>query len=187
MPTEQEYAIGELADLAAVTPRTIRYYVSIGLLPAPESAGPRTRYSDGHLKRLRLIRQLQQQHLPLAEIGERIARLDDEAVDAALDEGLALKPADSALDYINSIQGGQAPAPSERKEVTPNRLGAPALRLAEPDPARYKPALDTRTRWERVQLSESVELHIREPLGKRKHQQIERLIRLGRELLEEGE
>ena len=67
MPTEQEYAIGELADLAGVTPRTIRYYVSIGLLPAPEQAGPRTRYGDGHLKRLRLIRNLQRQHLPLGE------------------------------------------------------------------------------------------------------------------------
>jgi DNA-binding transcriptional MerR regulator len=187
MPTEQEYAIGELAELAGVTPRTIRYYVSIGLLPSPEQAGPKTRYTEGHLRRLRLIRHLQRQHLPLAEIGERIAKLDDEAVEAALDERLALKPADSALDYINRIQGAQAPAPSERKEVTPTRFGAPALKLAEPDPARYKPSLDTRTRWERVQLSESVELHIREPLGKRKHQQIERLIRLGRELLEEGE
>jgi DNA-binding transcriptional MerR regulator len=77
MPTEQEYAIGELADLAGVTPRTIRYYVSIGLLPSPEQAGPKTRYTDGHLGRLRLIRHLQRQHLPLSEIGDRIAKLDD--------------------------------------------------------------------------------------------------------------
>ena len=42
MPKEQEHPIGELADLAGVTPRTIRYYVSIGLLPAPEQAGPKT-------------------------------------------------------------------------------------------------------------------------------------------------
>ena len=61
------------------------------------------------------------------------------------------------------------------------------MSLAEPSPPQHTKPLDTRTRWERVPLSESVELHIREPLGKRKHQQIERLIRLGRELLEEGE
>lgn len=187
MPTDQEFAIGELADLAGVTPRTIRYYVSIGLLPAPEQAGPRTRYTDGHLKRLHLIRRLQRQHLPLAEIGERIARLDDEAVDAALDADVAPKPADSALDYIHRIQGGPPPTPSERQEVMPNQLRAEVRSVAEPRPPRYAPPLDTRTRWERVPLSESVELHIRVPMGKRKHQQIERLIRLGRELLEERE
>jgi DNA-binding transcriptional MerR regulator len=187
MPTEQEYAIGELADLAGVTPRTIRYYVSIGLLPAPEQAGPRTRYTEGHLKRLHLIRQLQRQHLPLAEIGERIGRLDDEAVGAALDAGVAPRPADSALDYIRRLQGEGTPQPSERKEITPERFGLRAFSLAEPSQPRSTPPLDTRTRWERVPLSESVELHIRVPQGKRKHQQIERLIRLGRELLEEGE
>jgi len=188
MPTEQEYAIGELADLVGVTPRTIRYYVSIGLLPAPEQAGPKTRYTEGHLKRLHLIRRLQRQHLPLGEIGERIARLDDEAVEAALDADVAPRPADSALDYINRIQGGPPPALTERQEVTPAPLRAETRSLAEPSPPRHKqPPLDTRTRWERVPLSESVELHIREPLGKRKHQQIERLIRLGRELLEEGD
>jgi DNA-binding transcriptional MerR regulator len=187
MPTEQGYAIGELADLAGVTPRTIRYYVSIGLLPAPAQAGPRTRYTEGHLDRLRLIRHLQRQHLPLAEIGERIARLDDEAVETALDSGVAARPTDSALDYIQRLQGAAAPATSERKESTPDLSQARAWRLAEPGPPRSEPPPDTRTRWERVPLSESVELHIREPLGKRRRQQIERLVRLGREMLEQGE
>ncbi len=190
MPTEQEYAIGELADLAGVTPRTIRYYVSIGLLPAPESAGPRTRYADGHLKRLRLIRHLQRQHLPLAEIGQRLAGLDDEAVEAALDADVAARPADSALDYIDRLTGlARAARPAtEAKEISPEQSWAPpGARRARvrPEPARAQ--LDTRTRWERVPLGENVELHIREPLGKRKHQQIERLIRLGREMLEEGD
>jgi len=188
MPTEQEYAIGELADLAGVTPRTIRYYVSIGLLPSPVQAGPRTRYTDGHLQRLRLIRHLQRQHLPLAEIAEHIARLDDEAVEAALNADVVARPADSALDYIKRITGGPRPAASESKEVTPQAVRAPARRPAEPGPASPpKAQLDTRTRWERVPLSESVELHIRHPMERRKRQQIEHYIRLGRELLEEGE
>ena len=187
MPTDQEYAIGELADLAGVTRRTIRYYVSIGLLPSPEQAGPRTRYTEGHLQRLRLIRHLQRQHLPLAEIGERIAKLDDEAVTAALDADVAARPADSALSYIKSIQGQQVHA-SERKERTPDQSQAPARGLAKPSPEPpTKAELDTRTRWERVPLSESVELHIRHPMDRRKRAQIEHYIRLGRELLEEGE
>lgn len=187
MPTDQEYAIGELADLAGVTPRTIRYYVSIGLMPAPEQAGPKTRYTDSHLQRLRLIRHLQRQHLPLSEIGDRIARLDDEAVEAALDADVATRPADSALDYIERLQGGRPLDPGS-KEVTPEPAWALAQRPAETSPAQpSKAQLDTRTRWERVSLSESVELHVRHPMDRRTRQQIEHYIRLGREMLEEGE
>jgi DNA-binding transcriptional MerR regulator len=187
MPTDQEYAIGELADLAGVTPRTIRYYVSIGLLPAPDQAGPKTRYTDSHLKRLRLIRHLQRQRLPLSEIGDRIAKLDDEAVEAALDADVAARPADSALDYIERLQG-ERPLNPGSKEVAPKSAWALAQRPAETSSAPpSKAQLDTRTRWERVPLSESVELHVRHPMDRRKRQQIEHFIRLGREMLEEGE
>jgi DNA-binding transcriptional MerR regulator len=192
MPTDQGYAIGDLADLAGVTPRTIRYYVSIGLLPAPEQAGPKTRYTDAHLKRLRLVRHLQRQHLPLAEIGQRLADLDDEAVEDALDAAVTARPADSALDYINrltgrSLESRPATEPPMAKEISPTKSWARVQAPAETRPADRKAPLDTRTRWERVSLGENVELHIREPLGKRKRQQIERLIRLGREMLEEGD
>ena len=61
MPNEQEYTISELASLAGVTPRTIRYYISIGLLPSPAQVGPKTAYGDGYLQRLRLIRKLKRQ------------------------------------------------------------------------------------------------------------------------------
>jgi DNA-binding transcriptional MerR regulator len=188
MPNEQEYAIGELADLAGVTPRTIRYYVSIGLLPSPEQAGPKTKYTDGHLKRLRLIRHLQRQHLPLGEIGARLSGLDDKAVEAALDADVSARPADSALEYINQLQGDQVLDRVGAKEISPKQFWAQVQTPAEQrqlEPT--KPQLDTRTRWERVPLGENVELHIRVPMGKRKHHQIERLIRLGREMLEEGD
>lgn len=186
MPMEQEYAIGELADLAGVTPRTIRYYVSIGLLPSPEQAGPRTRYTDGHLKRLRLIRHLQRQHLPLGEIGARLQGLDDESVEGALDADV-MAPADSALEYIEQLRGGGPPGLMELKEIEPEAYRAPARSFPEMRPPEPKAQMDTRTRWERVPLSENVELHIRQPGDRRKHKQIERLIQLGREMLQEGE
>jgi DNA-binding transcriptional MerR regulator len=188
MPNEQEYSIGELADLAGVTPRTIRYYVSIGLLASPPQAGPKTTYTDGHLKRLRLIRHLQKQHLPLGEIADRLADLDDEDVEAALDRDVVGPPADSALDYINQLRGGEEHARSEpAKETPPEPDRLVSLSLAEPRPAEPRAELGTRTRWERVSLGENVELHVRLPQGRRRHKQIERLIQLGREMLEEGE
>ena len=44
MPTDQEYTLQELATIAGVTPRTVRYYISVGLLPSPGQVGPSTRY-----------------------------------------------------------------------------------------------------------------------------------------------
>ncbi len=87
MPIEPEYTLQELAAITGVTPRTVRYYISVGLLPAPAQAGPNTRYGEDVLRRVRLIRRLQDQHLPLAEIRARLEGLDDTDVIAALDSG----------------------------------------------------------------------------------------------------
>jgi DNA-binding transcriptional MerR regulator len=52
--------IGELADRAGTTTRTLRYYESLGLLPPAERAGNGYRsYGDEHLRLLRQIRTLQ--------------------------------------------------------------------------------------------------------------------------------
>ena len=58
-PTNPEaalYTLTDLADLAGVTPRTLRYYLSQGLLPAVGASGPGAKYDDSHLARLRLIK-----------------------------------------------------------------------------------------------------------------------------------
>ena len=39
---QHEYSISELAEAAGVSTRTIRYYVSEGLLPPPVGSGTRT-------------------------------------------------------------------------------------------------------------------------------------------------
>lgn len=66
--------IDELAELSGVTRRTIRYYVAIGLLPAP---GPKGVYDAAHLEQLEAIKRLQSQRLSLKEIGERLAPFPD--------------------------------------------------------------------------------------------------------------
>ncbi len=69
--------IGELARLASVNPRTLRYYERVGLL-APSSrteAGYRV-YTPADADRLAFIRRAQSVGLSLAEIGEVIALRD---------------------------------------------------------------------------------------------------------------
>jgi DNA-binding transcriptional MerR regulator len=100
--SDAAYTLSELCDLADVTPRTVRYYISQGLLRSPGTSGPGARYDDGHLARLRLVRRLQREHLPLAEIRSRLAALTDEEAIAQA-EGPGPEPAESALDYVRSV------------------------------------------------------------------------------------
>ena len=74
------YDLGELGDRAGVTPRTIRYYIQQGLLRSPGMTGPGAKYGQGHLDRLRLIRRMQREHLPLAEIRRRLEAMSDAQV-----------------------------------------------------------------------------------------------------------
>lgn len=114
------HSLADLARLADVTPRTIRYYVAQGLLRSPESAGPATRYGDGHLARLRLIRRLQRDHLPLAEIRIRLERMGDEEVQALLDVTTSVmadppQSGEATLSYVQALmtQAGVPPRVSE--------------------------------------------------------------------------
>lgn len=63
--------IGELARLGDVNPKTIRYYESIGLLPAPARTHSGYRdYDDSYLDRLTFIRTAQRLGLTLDEVKE---------------------------------------------------------------------------------------------------------------------
>jgi DNA-binding transcriptional MerR regulator len=62
------YAIGDLADLASVSRRTVRYYVQEGLLPAPLGLGRGNHYGQEHLDQLLRVKALQEAGRSLDEI-----------------------------------------------------------------------------------------------------------------------
>ena len=128
---EEMYTLSDLCGLADVTPRTVRYYIAQGLLRSPGTTGTGARYDDGHLARLRLIRRLQREHLPLAEIRARLAALTDEEAIAQA-EGPAEPPADSALDYVRGVLEG-------RMSRTSPGPGKPAVSPAPASPAPASP------------------------------------------------
>ena len=75
MSEEQELRIGEVARLAGTTPRTIRYYEEIGLLPVPAGRAPgahRT-YAEADVERLtELLRLKDLLGLSLEELKELV-------------------------------------------------------------------------------------------------------------------
>jgi DNA-binding transcriptional MerR regulator len=74
--SEKRLRIGELAELTGTTPRTIRYYEEIGLLPEAEDReqGKRRTYTDTDVERLQeLVRLRDLLNLSLDELGQLVA------------------------------------------------------------------------------------------------------------------
>lgn len=81
------WSIGELAERAGATVKTVRFYSDQGLLPeAARSSGGHRRYGPQALERLRLIRSLRTLDLPLPEI--RRVLDDDEVAGRVLEDAL---------------------------------------------------------------------------------------------------
>jgi DNA-binding transcriptional MerR regulator len=172
-----EYTIIDLAKLADVTPRTIRFYIAQGLLPSPEAAGPRTTYTDEHLERLRLIKKMQAAHLPLAEIRAQLRSMGAQDVAEMITPSEPARVSESAVEYIRGVLGtGPAPA------------AAPAARSVAPPPPPQtsQPAQEPdRSQWDRVEITPDIEIHIRRPMTRTDNKRVLRLIEYARQLFRE--
>ena len=105
---EDTFDLKRLCELAGpdVTSRTVYYYIQQGLLPHAGTHGPGAKYERRHLNRLRLIKRLQREHLPLAEIRDRLRALSDDQVEESLrgEQCEPEPPAEAnALDYIRQV------------------------------------------------------------------------------------
>ena len=114
----RHYKLEELAEAAKVSPRTVRYYVQRGLLPAPTFRGRDTAYDAEHLVRLRAIKQLQERFLPLDAIESAIARASREE-----------------LEKLAAGESHQGPIHLARQRVPPAH------------PVQHEPTAETLTRW----------------------------------------
>lgn len=134
--SETSYKLDELAAAAGVSPRTVRYYVQRGLLPAPPFRGRDTAYTGEHLLRLRAIKRLQETFLPL------------DAIQAELE-----KRSPAELEGLASGGGPWPPVPSRGPLHFP---GAP------PHPRMPLPPPRTGERVVRYVLRPGLELHLSE-------------------------
>ena len=67
--------ISQAAEAGGVSPQTIEYYIMLGLIEPLRRPGKRGRYFDeSHVKRIRLIRQLNQTGYTLRSIRETYLR-----------------------------------------------------------------------------------------------------------------
>lgn len=89
MSPDDLWSIGELAEHAGVTVKTVRFYSDRGLLPeARRSSGGHRRYGPEALEQLRLIRSLRSLDLPVSAVG-RILDREDVSREDALEDAIA--------------------------------------------------------------------------------------------------
>jgi DNA-binding transcriptional MerR regulator len=82
------WSIGQLAERAGVTVKTVRFYSDRGLLPeAARSGGGHRRYGPEALERLRLIRSLRGLDVPVPDVGRLLEQEDalDDALEGVID------------------------------------------------------------------------------------------------------
>ncbi|MEU6659061.1 MerR family transcriptional regulator [Streptomyces sp. NPDC046821] len=121
MPADSAWSIGELAERAGVTVKTVRFYSDRGLLPEePRSTGGHRRYGPEALDRLRVIRSLRALDLPVPDVGRVLA--EEEAAEDVLEDVIArqLRDVGSQLTALRwrqaALQLLQDCAPAERAE-----------------------------------------------------------------------
>jgi DNA-binding transcriptional MerR regulator len=105
-----EYRIEQLARASGMAVDTIRFYQGKGLLDAPRREGRVTWYGDGHLERLRRIRDLQQRGFTLTVIRrflEGELEPSDESLVAAVTRPAS--PQTLTLDELAERSGVAAP------------------------------------------------------------------------------
>lgn len=120
-PDQTRYKVRERPDV-----RTIRYYVSQGLLPKPLGYdGGRARYGGVHLARLLLLKRRQAEHETLSRIARELAALDDtQVIERLLDRPHQARPRRVV---------GPLPSPSPESEPEPEPPVAPLARAAATD------------------------------------------------------
>jgi DNA-binding transcriptional MerR regulator len=78
MAGTQTYGMRELQGLVGVQPRTLRHWVKKRLLPKPVGRGRGARYTQGHVLRAKVIRQLRAKGLSLGAIRTKLEALSEE-------------------------------------------------------------------------------------------------------------
>lgn len=178
--------IEEIAELTGLSVRTIRYYISEGLLPGPGTRGKGTAYSEEHLLRLQLIRVLSEQRVPLAEIREQLTQLSISEIKALLgeeshrlSERKRASEAESPRQYISALLSQAriarlAPPQMQNPASSRDSSGQPGL----PAPVVVDRSLDET--WHRLELTPGIELHVRSDARGRQGGLIEELLRVAR-------
>ena len=129
--SEEELKLDELSKRTGVEPRTLRSWVSEGLLAPPVRPGRGARYPATNADRALAVRALKELHgLSLSEIGHRfLLATDDQIREWAIEAGPTSVPRGSAREYLDRIRARSASTePAQWSEDAPwGTMSSPSL------------------------------------------------------------
>ncbi|MGH2485694.1 MAG: MerR family transcriptional regulator [Ktedonobacterales bacterium] len=174
-------SIEELAEQAQVSPRTVRYYISEGLLPGPGARGKSASYGGDHLSRLLLIRRLLDQSMPLAEVKRVTEALAPAEVRGLLREEIeraaTLERAaetSSPREYVSELLR-QARARRQPASHQPRATSGPVGLFAPQTPTPSGGMTSAPVVWVRIAIVPGVELHLRADVAQRVQPELDRI------------
>ena len=160
----------DLCDRSGIPVRTIRFYITERLLAGPEGRGSATFYTDEHLIRLLLIREMSLLRLPLVEIRERLERVSSAELgqmlsdmelrsrsEAATNSGSPKEYISAMLTRVREQRGAYEPSPAPLAQ-------SPLASTASP-----------RDLWRRIRLRPGVELHVSQEAERSEAEMIEQI------------
>ncbi|MFZ5651597.1 MAG: MerR family transcriptional regulator [Bacillota bacterium] len=98
------YKIGEIAELAGVSKRTIDYYTNLGLLKPARSESNYRYYPEDTLVRLRIIEDMKAKRFTLEEIREQVVLLDDKLSQAKKENEGGMISAEFLISQIRQLE-----------------------------------------------------------------------------------
>ncbi len=178
--TTQQYSLQRLSELTELTARTIRSYISQGLLDGPDQLGRYAKYTDAHLKRLESIMYMTKKGKSFQEIGELLLALghdailsmrdNDEVIAEKQNPETASRTTSDILDYIRDWKDAAAGARTEQPaksqagtKVEPTGLDRLLDELQKSLGSSF-PEAKTKTRaqeWTQVDVTPDIRLSVR--------------------------
>ena len=176
-PSTQTYSLKEVAEQVGVELRVLRsgmgspYRILRGV-----GRGSGARYSQHFRDRAMLAQRLRTENVTLGEIAKRLSGIPDQELEQLLAGGVGArqqKGRGSAADYAAAALSSRGMFTSALQQ---RRAGHSATRSQQVPAATTSQRAGARAHWERITLSDGVEIHVRRPLNREENRLLERLL-----------
>ena len=176
-PSTQTYSLKEVATQVGVELRVLRSWMgSPYRILRGVGRGSGARYSQHFFDRAMLAQRLRSENVTLGEIAKRLSGIPDEELEQLLAGGVGAmqqKGRGSAADYAAAalISRGMFTSALQQRMA-----GHSATRSQQVPAATTSQRAGARVNWERITLSDGVEIHVRRPMNREENRLLERLL-----------
>ena len=176
-PSTQTYSLKEVADQVGVELRVLRSWMgSPYRILRGVGRGSGARYSQHFLDRAMLAQRLRTENVTLGEIAKRLSGIPDQELEQLLAGGVGArqqKGRGSAADYAAAALSSRGMFTSALQQ---RMAGHSATRSQQVPAATTSQRAGARVHWERITLSDGVEIHVRRPMNREENRLLERLL-----------